>query len=120
MARNFFRIFTENNPVMWDSKTFCIPEAKGLSMKQPLDSALKLSLVYIIDSSIIIEGRPKQTSGARPHSTGPWHQPPKETVIKSEQIQDRPWPLSGQPSQVGQQPKLTVCVWRGANNETHH
>ena len=31
MARNFFRIFTENNPVMWDSKTFCIPEAKGLS-----------------------------------------------------------------------------------------
>ena len=31
MARNFFRIFTENNPVMWDSKTFCIPEAKGLT-----------------------------------------------------------------------------------------
>ena len=31
MARNFFRIFTENNPVMWDSKTFCIPEAKGLN-----------------------------------------------------------------------------------------
>ena len=30
MARNFFRLFTENNPVMWDSKTFCIPEAKGL------------------------------------------------------------------------------------------
>ena len=30
MARNFFRIFTENNPVMGDSKTFCIPEAKGL------------------------------------------------------------------------------------------
>ena len=33
MARNFFRIFTENNPVMWDSKTFSIPEAKGLIMK---------------------------------------------------------------------------------------
>ena len=31
MARNFFWIFTENNPVMWDSKTFCIPEVKGLS-----------------------------------------------------------------------------------------
>ena len=30
MARNFFRIFTENNPVMGDSKTFGIPEAKGL------------------------------------------------------------------------------------------
>ena len=27
----FFRIFTENNPVMGDSKTFCIPEAKGLT-----------------------------------------------------------------------------------------
>ena len=34
MARNFYRIFTENNPVMEDSKTFgtCIPEAKGLKM----------------------------------------------------------------------------------------
>ena len=32
MARNFFQIFTENNPVMWDSKTFCIPEAKGLTV----------------------------------------------------------------------------------------
>ena len=29
----FFRIFTENNLVMWDSKTFCIPEAKGLISK---------------------------------------------------------------------------------------
>ena len=29
-ARNFFRIFTENNPVMGYSKTFFIPEAKGL------------------------------------------------------------------------------------------
>ena len=33
MARNFFRIFTENNPVMGDSKTFCIPEAKGLKVE---------------------------------------------------------------------------------------
>ena len=31
MDRNFYRIFTENNPVMGDSKTFGIPEAKGLS-----------------------------------------------------------------------------------------
>ena len=30
MARNFYGIFTENNPVMGDSKTFGIPEAKGL------------------------------------------------------------------------------------------
>ena len=33
MARNFYRIFTENNPVMGDSKTFGIPEAKGLTSK---------------------------------------------------------------------------------------
>ena len=33
MARNFYRIFTENNPVMGDSKTFGIPEAKGLIIK---------------------------------------------------------------------------------------
>ena len=31
MARNLYRIFTENNPVMGDSKTFGIPEAKGLN-----------------------------------------------------------------------------------------
>ena len=31
MARNFYRFFTENNPVMGDSKTFGIPEAKGLT-----------------------------------------------------------------------------------------
>ena len=31
MARNVYRIFTENNPVMGDSKTFGIPEAKGLT-----------------------------------------------------------------------------------------
>ena len=30
MARNLYRIFTENKPVMGDSKTFGIPEAKGL------------------------------------------------------------------------------------------
>ena len=30
MARNFFGIFTENNPVMGYSKTFFISEAKGL------------------------------------------------------------------------------------------
>ena len=30
MARNFFKIFTENNPVMGYSKTFFIPEAKGV------------------------------------------------------------------------------------------
>ena len=32
MARNFYRIFTENKPVMGDSKTFGIPEAKGLKL----------------------------------------------------------------------------------------
>ena len=33
MARNFYRIFTENNPVMGESKTFGIPEAKGLKIQ---------------------------------------------------------------------------------------
>ena len=33
MARNFYRFFTENNRVMGDSKTFGIPEAKGLRFK---------------------------------------------------------------------------------------
>ena len=32
MARNFYRIFNENNPVMGDSKTFGMPEAKGLNL----------------------------------------------------------------------------------------
>ena len=32
MARNVYRIFTENNPVMGDSKTFGIPEANGLNL----------------------------------------------------------------------------------------
>ena len=32
MARNFYRFFTENNPIVGDSKTFCIPEAKGLNL----------------------------------------------------------------------------------------
>ena len=41
MARNIFRIFTENNPVMWDSKTFCIPEAKGLSGSMKLGPELE-------------------------------------------------------------------------------
>ena len=33
MAIIFSRIFTENNPVMGYSKTFCIPEAKGLKVQ---------------------------------------------------------------------------------------
>ena len=37
MARNFFRIFTENNPVMGYSKTFFIPEAKGLKKNNNYD-----------------------------------------------------------------------------------
>ena len=37
MARNFFRIFTENNPVMGYSKIFCIPEAKGLKADKIFD-----------------------------------------------------------------------------------
>ena len=41
MARNFYRIFTENNPVMGDSKTFGIPESKGL---KPLHTVGKVSV----------------------------------------------------------------------------
>ena len=41
MARNFYRIFTENNPVMGDSKTFGIPKAKGL---KPLHTIGKVSV----------------------------------------------------------------------------
>ena len=41
MARNFFRIFTENNPVMGSRKTFFIPEAKGL---KPLHTIGKVSV----------------------------------------------------------------------------
>ena len=36
MARNFYWIFTEYNPVMGDSKTFCIPKAKGLSSSESI------------------------------------------------------------------------------------
>ena len=41
MARNFYRIFTENNPVMGDSKTFGIPEAKGSSQREHVIFQLK-------------------------------------------------------------------------------
>ena len=37
MALNLYRIFTENNPVMGDSKTFGIPEAKGLKTVLGID-----------------------------------------------------------------------------------
>ena len=46
MARNFYRIFTENNPVMGDSKTFCIPEAKGLSGAQGALLPLLIRLIH--------------------------------------------------------------------------
>ena len=48
MARNFYRIFTENNPVIGDSKTFGIPEAKGLKNKKQNKTLLDQSLIYLI------------------------------------------------------------------------
>ena len=48
MARNFYRIFTENNPVMEDSKTFGIPEAKGLKVKVSKCIYCKTMLLMII------------------------------------------------------------------------
>ena len=51
MARNFYRIFTENNPVMEDSKTFGIPEAKGLNK-----SFLKI-LKMFVKKSLGVDGQ---------------------------------------------------------------
>ena len=48
MARNFFRIFTENNPVMGYSKTFFIPEAKGLRLPNRV-YGLKLKTKYLTE-----------------------------------------------------------------------
>ena len=45
LARNCYRIFTENNPVMGDSKTFGIPEAKGLK---------SLELLFCEDLSVFV------------------------------------------------------------------
>ena len=46
MARIFFRIFTENNPVMGDSKTLCIPEVKGLNFIELLSSFCRLANIF--------------------------------------------------------------------------
>ena len=51
MARNFFRIFTENNPVMGDSKTLCIPEAKGLIAKDHYDKKKNVWFVVPVVSN---------------------------------------------------------------------
>ena len=55
MARKFFWIFTENNPVMGDSKTFCIPEAKGLNaIYRYLDNLKRFSISNRIKKGIAI------------------------------------------------------------------
>ena len=46
MARNFFQIFTENNPVMGSIKTFFIPEAKGLNV--PFSGIIIIIIIIII------------------------------------------------------------------------
>ena len=59
MARNFYRIFTENNPVMGDSKTFGIPEAKGLKKRgfprhfseQRQNSVYKLFMPFMLNNA---------------------------------------------------------------------
>ena len=67
MARNFFRIFTENNPVMGYSKTFCIPEAKGLKTKS---SKFYMKLTWCEDVGVkyspyslgtLVKNRPETT-----------------------------------------------------------
>ena len=54
MARNSFQIFTENNPVMGYSKTFFIPEAKGL-----------MSCMYLFVSITDLESVLKKTQHSR-------------------------------------------------------
>ena len=44
MARNFFRIFTENNPVMGSGKKYIKPDAKGLKASFELSNFLHKSL----------------------------------------------------------------------------
>lgn len=60
-------------------------------------------------------GSPKQTPCVRSHPAGPWVQPPKETVVTLNRFRTR----HHQPSQTGQQPKPTVCLWIGTSNGTH-
>ena len=52
MARIFFRIFTENNPVMGYSKTFFIPEAKGLKGQYRHDQQGHGIGVLVLDNSV--------------------------------------------------------------------
>ena len=52
MARNFFRIFTENNPVMGYSKTFFIPEAKGLNKWHNLEKLSKLLINILAKTTL--------------------------------------------------------------------
>ena len=56
MARNFYRIFTENNPVMGDSKTFGIPEAKGLNQNRLKKLWNRSSLLQSIIKDLEIRG----------------------------------------------------------------
>lgn len=43
-----------------------------------------------------VQGCLKQASGARPHSAGPWHQPPKETEVNLLQVQSQPGGIAAQ------------------------
>ena len=72
MARNFFRIFTENNPVMGDSKTLCIPEAKGLTT---LQTALKKRLNEPVKTTTDIFPPVERTRRSWPTSPGWTHDP---------------------------------------------
>ena len=55
MARNFYRIFTENNPVMGDSKTFGIPEAKGLTVIrfEALHGGISISFRFAVTPCVL-------------------------------------------------------------------
>lgn len=79
----------------------------GRISQQPASPPIQLRKWY---------GSPKQTPRVRSHPAGPRFQPPKETVVNSQQIQDQTSPTFTN----GAAAQATVCLWRGASNGTHH
>ena len=54
MARIFFRIFTENNPVMGYSKTFFIPEAKGLKKLSGVTLDIVVEVTFVKEDEFLL------------------------------------------------------------------
>ena len=110
MARNFFRIFTENNPVMGDSKTFGIPEAKelkiSLSMIRCPDNQINASfidisrikwLVFLLWSSFF-----RTTSTVASSEAPADYQPAPGRTDGIPERHQRQWIIN---------PSLQICAW---------